>query len=85
MNSERSSSNFLCFSSAACACSIGRSRTSWPDSADAITSTSVRQLRSRASRIMRPTRGSSGSRASSVPIGVRSLKSSTALSSPSSA
>ena len=85
MNSDFSSSNSLCFSSAACACSSGRSRTSCTLSADAMISTSFSAWRSRASRIMRPTRGSSGSVESSWPIGVSSLPSSTAFSSASSA
>ena len=40
MNSERSSSKGLCFASAACCCSGGRSRTSCPLSAEAMISTS---------------------------------------------
>ena len=84
MNSDFSSSNFLCFSSAACAASIGRSRTSCTLSALAMISTSCSASRSRAARIMRPTRGSSGRRASSRPVGVSALSSSTAPSSPSS-
>ena len=44
------------------ACSSGRSRTSCTLSADAMISTSCSAWRSRASRIMRPTRGSSGRR-----------------------
>jgi hypothetical protein len=51
--------------------SIGRSRGSCTDSADAMISTSVRQTLSFAARIMRPTRGSSGIRASSRPSLVR--------------
>ena len=45
----------------------------------------LKAWRSRASRIMRPTRGSSGRRANSWPIAVSSLLSSTAPSSPSNA
>ena len=49
---------------------MGRSRTSCTLKADAITNTSDNASRWRASRIMRPTRGSSGSLASSShPIG----------------
>jgi hypothetical protein len=85
MNSERSSSKLLVLLVGGLLRSSGRSRTSWPDRAEAMISTSVSAWRSRASRIMRPTRGSSGSFASSRPMGVSSLASSTAPSSPSSA
>ena len=61
--------------------SIGRSRTSCPLKAEAITNTSSKALRCRASKIMRPMRGSSGSLESSTPMGVSSLASSTAPSS----
>ena len=64
-NSERSSSNFLCAASAACCASSGRSRTSCTLIALATISTSVSACRLRASRIIRPTRGSRGSRANS--------------------
>ena len=48
--------------------SCGRSRGSCTDSAAAITSNSASAPRSRAARIMRPMRGSSGSLASSTPV-----------------
>ncbi len=82
--SERSSRKRRCAWSAACCFSSGRSRGSGTDSALAMTSTSARQPRSRAARIMRPMRGSTGSRASSRPSGVSARFASTAPSSCSS-
>ena len=86
MNSDFSSSNFLCFSSAACAASSGRSRTSWPLSAAAMISTSLS-----ASRCARLQDHAADARVQRQlararwPMGVSSLASSTAPSSPSSA
>ena len=67
------------------ASSSGRSRTSCTLSADAMISTSLSAWRSHASRIMRPTRGSSGSADNSRPIAVSWFSSSTAFSSASRA
>ena len=68
LNSLFSSSNLACAWSA-CAClSSGRSRTSCTLRAEAITITSSSAPRCCASRIMRPTRGSSGRRESVWPM-----------------
>jgi hypothetical protein len=50
---------------------VGRSRTSWIDSAAAITSTSRTHRSPSAARIIRPNRGSIGRRASRRPTAVR--------------
>ena len=65
--SESESANRRCLSSAACCASAGRSRGSWMDSAAAMISTSRTQPFRSASRIIRPMRGSTGSRASLRP------------------
>ena len=66
--SESSSRNCACASSALSCLSIGRSRGSCTDSAEAMISTSLKAiLLHRAARIIRPIRGSIGSRASVVP------------------
>jgi hypothetical protein len=85
MNSDFSSSKGLCFSSAACCWSSGRSRTSWPDSAEAMTSTSVS-----AWRVARLEDHAAHARVQRQlgqlrPMSVSSLSSSTAPSSDSSA
>ncbi len=63
MKSERWSRKRACSWSARAWCSTGRSRGSWIESAAVITSTSRRQPSRSASRIIRPSRGSIGSRA----------------------
>ena len=60
-----------CMASAASCASSGRSRTSWIESAETITITSLAQPRLLASSNMRPRRGSMGRRASWWPIAVR--------------
>ena len=60
--------NRRCSSAARSGCSLGRSRTSWIDSADAITSTSRTHPNRSASITIRPSRGSIGRRASRRPI-----------------
>ena len=65
--SESGSANRRCLSSAACWASAGRSRGSWMDSAAAMIRTSRTQPFRSASRIIRPIRGSTGSRASLRP------------------
>ena len=74
MKSERSSRKRAWSWSARARCSTGRSRGSWIDSAAATTSTSRRQPSRSASRIIRPSRGSIGSRASRRPIVVSRLR-----------
>ena len=71
MKSERGSRKRACSWSARARCSTGRSRGSWMESAAVITSTSRRQPRRSASRIIRARRGSIGSRASLRPMPVR--------------
>ena len=67
--SERSSRKRRCAWSAACCFSSGRSRGSGTASALAMTSISAKTVGVLAARIIRPMRGSTGSRASSRPSG----------------
>ena len=70
MKSECSSANRACFCRAASSRSAGRSRGSGIDSAAASTSTSRTQPSASAARIIRPSRGSTGSCASRRPRSV---------------
>ena len=82
--SELSSLKRACCWSACGRSPPGRSRGSWSESAAAMTSTSRRQPSRSASRIIRPSRGSIGSRASRLPILVSRSSEEIALSSSSS-
>ncbi|MNQ89319.1 hypothetical protein D3C85_1046250 [compost metagenome] len=68
MNSDLSSANLACAASAASRSCMGRSRASCTDRAEAMISISARHWCSRAARIIRPMRGSTGSLASSWPV-----------------
>ena len=81
--SESGCANRRCAASACCCLSIGRSRGSWMLSPAAITSTSRNARSVRPWRIMRPTVGSTGSRANSRPISVSGRASSPAASTSS--
>ena len=84
MKSERSSANRACFWRAASSRSAGRSRGSGIDSAAASTSTSRTHPSASACRIIRPSRGSTGSRARRRPRSVIAPSRSKAPSSCSS-